>query len=134
MTGPTTCLAYSRDHSDECSVFSEQACETHCGQLSKVVKELKGPAAENVGFKSAKFIVRITFTEERPAATWHLEAPGEYGWYSNVYPSISHPRWSQATERRIWGDGKIERIPSRPYNGYAEHVAHLYPGSKQQYR
>ena len=86
------------------------------------------------GFKSAKFIVRITFTEQRPAATWHLETPSEYGWYSNVYPSISHPRWSQATERRIWGDGKIERIPSRPYNGYAEQVAHLYPGSKQQYR
>ncbi len=86
------------------------------------------------GFKSAKFIVRITFTEERPAATWHLEAPGEYGWYSNVYPSISHPRWSQATERRIWGKGDIERIPSRPYNGYGNEVAHLYPGSKQQYR
>ena len=86
------------------------------------------------GFKSAKFIVRITFTEERPAATWHLEAPGEYGWYSNVYPSISHPRWSQATERRIWGEGDIERIPSRPYNGYGNEVAHLYPGSKQQYR
>ena len=86
------------------------------------------------GFKSAKFIVRITFTEEPPAATWQLEAPGEYGWYSNVYPSISHPRWSQATERRIWGEGDIERIPSRPYNGYGHHVAHLYPGSKQQYR
>ena len=86
------------------------------------------------GFKSPKFIVRITFTKDRPNATWHRENPSEYGWYSNVYPSISHPRWSQATERRIWGDGDIERIPSRPFNGYAEQVAHLYPGSKQQYR
>jgi len=86
------------------------------------------------GFKSPKFIVRMTFTETRPDATWHLETPREYGWYSNVYPDISHPRWSQATERRIWGEGEIERIPSRPYNGYAEEVAHLYPGDRQQYR
>ena len=86
------------------------------------------------GFKSPKFIVRITFTKDRPNATWYRENSSEYGWYSNVYPSISHPRWSQATERRIWGDGDIEHIPSRPLNGYAEKVAHLYPGSKQQYR
>ena len=86
------------------------------------------------GFKSPKFIVRMSFTETRPKATWHLENPREYGWYSNVYPDISHPRWSQATERRIWGEGEIERIPSRPYNGYADEVAHLYPGDRQQYR
>jgi len=67
-------------------------------------------------------------------ATWNVENPGEYGWFSNVYPDISHPRWSQATERRIWDDGEIERIPSRPYNGYAEQVAQLYPGAQQQYR
>ena len=86
------------------------------------------------GFKSPKFVVRVTFTETRPDATWHIENPREYGWYSNVYPDISHPRWSQATERRIWNEGDIERIPSRLYNGYAEEVAHLYPGDRQQYR
>ena len=86
------------------------------------------------GFKSPKFVVRVTFTETRPNATWHIENPREYGWYSNVYPDISHPRWSQATERRIWNEGDIERIPSRLYNGYAEEVAHLYPGDRQQYR
>ena len=86
------------------------------------------------GFKSPKFVVRVTFTETRPDATWHIESPREYGWYSNVYPDISHPRWSQATERRIWNEGDIERIPSRLYNGYAEEVAHLYPGDRQQYR
>ena len=86
------------------------------------------------GFKSPKFIVRVTFTETRPDATWHIENPREYGWYSNVYPDISHPRWSQATERRIWNEGDIERIPSRLYNGYAEEVAHLYPGDRPQYR
>ena len=76
----------------------------------------------------------MTFTETRPEATWHLENPREYGWYSNVYPDISHPRWSQATERRIWSEGEVERIPSRLYNGYADEVAHLYPGDRQQYR
>ena len=86
------------------------------------------------GFKSAKFIARITFTEEQPPATWNLTNPREYGWYSNVYPDIDHPRWSQATERRIWGEGDITRMPSRPYNGYADAVAHLYLGDKKQYR
>ena len=85
------------------------------------------------GFKSAKFITRISFTAHRPPATWHQETPAEYGWYSNVYPDISHPRWSQASERRILGEGQIERIPTRPYNGYGEAVAHLYPGDPQQY-
>ena len=85
------------------------------------------------GFKSAKFITRISFTADRPPATWHQETPAEYGWYSNVYPDISHPRWSQASERRILGEGQIERIPTRPYNGYGEAVAHLYPGDPQQY-
>ena len=85
------------------------------------------------GFKSAKFITRISFTAHRPPATWHQETPAEYGWYSNVYPDISHPRWSQASERRILGEGQIERIPTRPYNGYGEAVAHLYPGNSKQY-
>lgn len=86
------------------------------------------------GFKSPKFVVRITLTEERPEATWHKENSREYGWYSNVYPDISHPRWSQATERRIWSETDVERIPSRVYNGYADEVAQLYPGDRQQYR
>lgn len=86
------------------------------------------------GFKSAKFITRMTLTDKRPAATWHDETPSEYGWFSNVYPDISHPRWSQSTERRIWGDGDIERLATRPYNGYGESVAHLYPGDTRQYR
>ena len=86
------------------------------------------------GFKSAKFIVRITLTEEQPPATWNLTNSREYGWYSNVYPDIDHPRWSQATERRIWGDGEISRITTRPYNGYEDMVAHLYPGLNKQYR
>ena len=86
------------------------------------------------GFKSPKFVVRITLTEKQPPATWNLTNPREYGWYSNVYPDIDHPRWSQATERRIWGDGKITLIDTKSYNGYEAEVAHLYPGAKKQYR
>ena len=86
------------------------------------------------GFKSPKFIVRITLTEKQPPATWNLTNPREYGWYSNVYPDIDHPRWSQATERRIWGDGKISRIDTKSYNGYEAEVVYLYPGAKKHYR
>ncbi|MBO67345.1 MAG: protein-methionine-sulfoxide reductase catalytic subunit MsrP [Acidiferrobacteraceae bacterium] len=86
------------------------------------------------GFKSAKFVVRVTFMEKQPPATWNQTNPREYGWYSNVYPDIDHPRWSQSTERRIWGDGDIERIKSLPYNGYGGQVAHLYPGDNKKYR
>ncbi len=86
------------------------------------------------GFKSPKFVVQMTLSEKRPPATWNLMNSREYGWYSNVYPNIDHPRCSQSTERRIWGDGNIVRIPSKPYNGYGQQVAHLYPGEHIQYR
>ena len=77
------------------------------------------------GFKSIKSIVKITLTERQPPATWNLAAPDEYGFYSNVNPEVPHPRWSQATERRI---GEWGRRPTLPFNGYAEEVAHLYAG------
>jgi sulfoxide reductase catalytic subunit YedY len=82
------------------------------------------------GFKSAKSIVRIRLTEAQPATTWGKSAPGEYGFYSNVNPSVNHPRWSQATERRI-GDGRgffAPKIKTELFNGYASQVASLYVG------
>ncbi len=81
------------------------------------------------GFKSGKSIVRIRFVESQPATTWNLAAPREYGFYSNVNPEVPHPRWSQATERRIGEDGFFK--PKRPtlmFNGYADQVASLYAG------
>lgn len=77
------------------------------------------------GFKSIKAVVRITLTRTRPQTTWALAAPHEYGFYANVNPEVSHPRWSQATERRI-GEGR--RRPTLPFNGYAAQVASLYRG------
>jgi sulfoxide reductase catalytic subunit YedY len=81
------------------------------------------------GFKSAKAIVRITFLEHQPKTAWSLAAPHEYGFYSNVNPQVDHPRWSQASERRIGEDGFF--TPKRktlPFNGYGEQVAALYAG------
>lgn len=80
------------------------------------------------GFKSAKSLVRIRFVEQLPATSWNSQAPQEYGFYANVNPQVDHPRWSQATERRI-GDGIFS--PKRKtlmFNGYAEQVASLYQG------
>ena len=77
------------------------------------------------GFKGIKSIVRISLTEEQPPTTWNLAAPHEYGFYANVNPEVDHPRWSQATERRI---GEYRRRPTLPFNGYAEQVASLYTG------
>jgi sulfoxide reductase catalytic subunit YedY len=79
------------------------------------------------GFKSAKSIVKIRFVETEPKSTWNIANPKEYGFYSNVNPDKSHPRWSQATERRIAGNGKIERIPTQMFNGY-DQVSSLYSG------
>ncbi|HVT90698.1 MAG TPA: protein-methionine-sulfoxide reductase catalytic subunit MsrP [Tepidisphaeraceae bacterium] len=76
------------------------------------------------GFKGAKSIVKIKLVEEQPPSTWNLENPREYGFYANVNPEVDHPRWSQATERRI-GEGKRETLM---FNGYADQVAHLYAG------
>lgn len=81
------------------------------------------------GFKSAKSLVRIRFVEQQPVSAWGRAAPGEYGFYSNVNPQVNHPRWSQATERRI-GEGGLfaPRRQTQMFNGYAEQVAHLYAG------
>jgi methionine sulfoxide reductase catalytic subunit len=83
------------------------------------------------GFKGIKSIVRIEFVETIPLTSWNESAPGEYGFFANVNPAVSHPRWRQDSERRIAGDaGKLfaERIPTRPFNGYAAQVADLYRG------
>ncbi|MGE0628647.1 MAG: protein-methionine-sulfoxide reductase catalytic subunit MsrP [Hyphomicrobiaceae bacterium] len=79
------------------------------------------------GFKSAKSIVRISLTDKQPPTTWNMQAPGEYGFYSNVNPEVDHPRWSQKTERRI-GEGGLftARRPTLKFNGYGEQVASLY--------
>lgn len=77
------------------------------------------------GFKSIKSIVSITLTDTEPATTWNLAAPSEYGFYSNVNPTVSHPRWSQATERRI---GQYSSRETLMFNGYADQVAGLYSG------
>ena len=81
------------------------------------------------GFKSAKSLVRIRLTEQQPMTSWHLAAPREYGFYSNVNPAVDHPRWSQATERRIGEDGFFK--PKRKtlmFNGYEAQVGQLYAG------
>ena len=77
------------------------------------------------GFKGIKSIVKIRLTEEQPPSTWNLAAPDEYGFFANVNPAVDHPRWSQATERRI---GEFRRRPTLPFNGYADQVAGLYAG------
>ena len=83
------------------------------------------------GFKSIKSIVRIDFTEKMPPTSWNRLQPEEYGFFANVNPAVDHPRWSQATERRIAGsESKLfaKRIPTLPFNGYAKQVANLYRG------
>lgn len=77
------------------------------------------------GFKSIKSIVKITLTETQPPITWSIASPNEYGFYSNVNPDVAHPRWSQATERRI---GELGLRKTLPFNGYADEVAGLYSG------
>ncbi len=87
------------------------------------------------GFKSAKSIVRIRFVDKQPSTAWNLAAPREYGFYSNVNPAVDHPRWSQATERRI-GEGSrggfsglfAPKQKTLPFNGYDKQVASLYAG------
>lgn len=90
------------------------------------------------GYKSIKSIVRIRFTEEQPPTSWNRLAPHEYGFYSNVNPDRSHPRWSQAKERRLSGEGGglsalfSAKIDTQFMNGYAEQVASLYEGMDLQ--
>ena len=77
------------------------------------------------GFKGIKAIVKIDLVADQPPTTWNAYAPDEYGFYSNVNPKVDHPRWSQATERRI---GELERRDTLMFNGYADQVAGLYTG------
>jgi len=81
------------------------------------------------GFKSIKSIVRISFVREQPRTTWQSLAPSEYGFYANVNPAVSHPRWSQATERRLpSGLFSPDIRDTLLFNGYADQVAGLYRG------
>ena len=81
------------------------------------------------GFKSIKSVVRISLTEKEPKTSWKSQNASEYGFYSNVNPAVDHPRWSQATERRIGESGLFaKRRPTLPFNGYGNQVASLYTG------
>lgn len=80
------------------------------------------------GFKGAKAIVKIRFTEKMPQTAWMKAGPTEYGFYANVNPTVDHPRWTQSTERRIGGGLFSPRIKTQMFNGYAEQVAQLYTG------
>ncbi len=77
------------------------------------------------GFKSIKSIVKIELVAEQPTSLWMAAAPNEYGFYANVNPDVSHPRWSQASERRIGESGRRETLM---FNGYEDEVAGLYEG------
>ncbi|MBI2217011.1 MAG: protein-methionine-sulfoxide reductase catalytic subunit MsrP [Candidatus Rokubacteria bacterium] len=100
------------------------------GMYGKVLPNQNGAPVRVVvpwkyGFKSAKSIVRIRLVSEQPQTAWAKAQPREYGFYSNVHPSVDHPRWSQATERRI---GEFRRRQTLMFNGYADQVASLYAG------
>ncbi|HMZ00381.1 MAG TPA: protein-methionine-sulfoxide reductase catalytic subunit MsrP [Burkholderiaceae bacterium] len=85
------------------------------------------------GFKGAKSIVRIRFVAQQPVSSWMRSGPGEYGFYANVNPNVDHPRWSQATERRIGEDGLFSRKrPTLMFNGYEAQVGPLYAGMDLQ--
>lgn len=77
------------------------------------------------GFKSIKSIVKVKFVKNQPDTTWNLDAPNEYGFYSNVNPNVDHPRWSQAKERRL---GEFFKRPTLMFNGYGDQVASMYNG------
>lgn len=80
------------------------------------------------GFKSAKSVVRIRCVEEQPVSSWMKSAPTEYGFYANVNPNVRHPRWSQATERRIGESLFAPPVRTQMFNGYGELVASMYAG------
>ena len=80
------------------------------------------------GFKSIKSVVRVTLTDKEPPTSWNKANPDEYGFYSNVNPQVDHPRWSQATERRIGGGLFSPRVETLMFNGYGDEVAGLYDG------
>jgi sulfoxide reductase catalytic subunit YedY len=81
------------------------------------------------GFKSAKSLVRFTFTDQRPKSFWEAIQPTEYGFWANVNPQVPHPRWSQATETLL---GKNDRVPTQLFNGYGEYVAGMYKGLESE--
>jgi sulfoxide reductase catalytic subunit YedY len=81
------------------------------------------------GFKSAKSLVKISFTDKQPTTFWESIASDEYGFWANVNPDVPHPRWSQATERLL---GSNERVPTQIYNGYGAFVASLYTGKTNE--
>jgi len=104
------------------------------GQYGEVLPKQMGAPVRLVvpwkyGFKSAKSIVKIRFVEKQPATAWQKAAAQEYGFYSNVNPKVDHPRWSQATERRIGEDGIfVKKRPTLMFNGYEPQVGQLYAG------
>ena len=103
------------------------------GLYGKVLPNQNGAPLRTVvpwkyGFKSCKSIVRIHFTDRQPETSWNTAIPREYGFYSNVNPEVDHPRWSQATERRLGGGLFSPRIATQMFNGYTEQVASLYTG------
>ena len=80
------------------------------------------------GFKSIKSIVRISLVDRQPPTTWNMLQPQEYGFYSNVNPQVDHPRWSQASERRVGAGLFAGRQDTLMFNGYGDQVASLYAG------
>ena len=108
-----------------CTGVYGQTLPNQCGAPLRIVIPWK------YGFKSGKSLVKIRFVEKQPTTAWMHAGPSEYGFYSNVNPDVDHPRWSQASERRIAGSGSklfAERIPTLPFNGYADQVASMYAG------
>jgi sulfoxide reductase catalytic subunit YedY len=91
------------------------------------------------GFKSAKGLVRFSFTDEKPLTFWHEVQGNEYGFWANVNPEVDHPRWSQASEKFLRTTDDIgtfaspKKVPTQKFNGYGEQVAHLYKGLEKEY-
>ncbi len=102
-----------------CMGLYGETLPNQCGAPVRVVVPWK------YGFKSGKSIVKIRFVDKEPRTAWNKSAPREYGFYSNVNPDVDHPRWSQATERRI---GEFSKRKTTLFNGYADQVASLYAG------
>ena len=96
--------------------------------ISLAITPVRIVAPWKYGFKSAKSIVAVRFVDKMPPTTWNDQAPREYGFYSNVNPSVDHPRWSQKTERRIGLPFYAQRKTTLLFNGYGEQVASLYNG------
>jgi sulfoxide reductase catalytic subunit YedY len=104
------------------------------GMYGKVIPNQNGAPIRltlpwKYGFKSAKSIVRVEFTDKRPVNFWQQLQDGEYGFWANVNPEVPHPRWSQAQERLL---GTGEMVPTRIWNGYGEYVAALYAPLKSE--